>query len=102
MTDELKEENKDTKQDSKLEKDTERVDKEYLSKAKDSRDMIDKKLRTFENSIEDISDTIKNGETVDEQKEKEVKKVEEIDEEIKEQQEKLQQSLSQSTQKTAL
>ena len=50
------------------EKDIEKVDKEYLSKAKDSRDLIDKKLRTFENSIENISDTIKDGETEPEKK----------------------------------
>ena len=42
---------------SKTEKDVEKVDKEFLSKAKNSRDMIDKKLRTFENTITDISKT---------------------------------------------
>jgi hypothetical protein len=37
---------------SKTDKESEKVDKELLSKAKDSRDMIDKKLRTFENTME--------------------------------------------------
>ena len=79
MTDEFKEEEKETKS----EKEVDRVDKEYLSKAKNSRDMIDKKLRTFENSIEDISETITNGE-VAEEKEIDKKAIEEISEEIKE------------------
>ncbi|MCK4687176.1 MAG: hypothetical protein KAT66_03540, partial [Candidatus Lokiarchaeota archaeon] len=79
MTDEFKEEEKE----SKSEKDNDKVDKEFLSKAKDSRDIIDKKLRTFENSIEDISETISNGET-EVEKELDKKALEEINEEIKE------------------
>ena len=53
---------KQEKANSKVEKDIDRVDKEFLSKAKNSRDIIDKKLRTFENSIEDISDSKKEEE----------------------------------------
>jgi len=87
MTDEIKEEPEKT--EDKSEKDVEKIDKEYLSKAKDSRDLIDKKLRTFENSIEDISDTIKNGEAEKDKKEIEKKDYEEIDEEIREALEKL-------------
>lgn len=67
MTDEFNEE-KSEKSEGKSEKDDTRVDKEYLTKAKDSRDIIDKKLRTFENSIENITDTIKNGKSNDEKK----------------------------------
>lgn len=68
--------------ESKSEK---KVDKEFLSKAKNSRDMIDKKLRTFENSISDISQTITNGE----EKELEKKPLEELSTEVKEAQVKL-------------
>ncbi len=68
MEDEIKEEPEKT--EDKSEKDVTKVDKEYLSKAKNSRDLIDKKLRTFENSIENISDTIKNGDTEPVKKEK--------------------------------
>lgn len=74
----MTEEEKESKSESK-------VDKEFLSKAKNSRDMIDKKLRTFENSIEDISGTITNGE----EKVLEKKPIEEISNEIKEAQIKL-------------
>ncbi len=84
MTDESHEKEKETKS----ERETDRVDKEFLSKAKNSRDMIDKKLRTFENSIEDISETISNGEAAEE-KETEKKPIEVISEEVKEAQEKL-------------
>lgn len=87
MTDEIKEELEKT--EDKSEKDIEKIDKEYLSKAKDSRDLIDKKLRTFENSIEDISDTIKNGEAERDIKEIEKKDYEDIDGEIREAREKL-------------
>ena len=48
MTDEFNSEEKE----HKSEKEVERVDKEFLSKAKNSRDMIDKKLRTFEDTID--------------------------------------------------
>ena len=54
MTEEFNGEEKETKSD----KETGRVDKEFLSKAKNSRDMIDKELRKFENSIENISETL--------------------------------------------
>ena len=74
--------------ESKSDKAVDKVDKEFLSKAKDSRDMIDKKLRTFENSIEDISETITNGEISD-KKEPDKKAIEEISEEILEAQAKL-------------
>jgi len=84
MTEEFNGEEKEGKSD----KETVRVDKEFLSKAKNSRDMIDKELRKFENSIEDISETITNGETVEE-KEIEKKAMEEISEETKEAQMKL-------------
>ena len=84
MTEELNGEEKEGKSD----KETVRVDKEFLSKAKNSRDMIDKELRKFENSIEDISETITNGETVEE-KEIEKKAMEKISEETKEAQMKL-------------
>jgi len=84
MTDEIREETE--KAEDKSEKDIEKIDKEYLSKAKNSRDLIDKKLRTFENSIENISDTIKNGDTEPEKKER---KPETLSEEIRDAQEKL-------------
>ncbi|MCK4481375.1 MAG: hypothetical protein KAV01_12675 [Candidatus Lokiarchaeota archaeon] len=84
MTEELNGEEKEGKSD----KETVRVDKEFLSKAKNSRDMIDKELRKFENSIEDISETITNGETVEE-KEIDKKAMEKISEETKEAQMKL-------------
>jgi len=84
MTEEFNGEEKEGKSD----KETVRVDKEFLSKAKNSRDMIDKELRKFENSIEDISETITNGETVEE-KEIEKKAMEKISEETKEAQMKL-------------
>lgn len=84
MTEELNGEEKEGKSD----KETVRVDKEFLSKAKNSRDMIDKELRKFENSIEDISETITNGETLEE-KEIEKKAMEKISEETKEAQMKL-------------
>ena len=89
MTDELKEEEKESKSDSKSEREIEKVDKEYLSKAKNSRDLIDKKLRTFEDSIEHISGTIKNGESEEVEKEAEKKEVGEIDEALKEAENKL-------------
>ncbi len=79
MTNELDGEDKE----SKSEKEIEKIDKEFLSKAKNSRDMIDKKLRTFENSIENISETITNGAT-EEEKEISVKEGEQISEELKE------------------
>ena len=85
MTDEIKEEETEKAED-KSEKDIEKIDKEYLSKAKNSRDQIDKKLRTFEDSIEDISDTIKNNDAEPEKKEK---KHENLSEEIRERQVKL-------------
>jgi len=78
MTDEIKE---TEKAEEKSEKDIDKIDKEYLSKAKNSRDLIDKKLRTFEDSIENISDTIKNGDAEPEKKEK---KHETISEEVRE------------------
>ena len=84
MTDEFKGEEKGSKSD----RETDRVDKEFLSKAKNSRDIIDKKLRTFENTIEDISEKITNGDLVEE-KEIEKKEVEEISAEIREAQTKL-------------
>ena len=84
MTDEIRDDAE--KAEDKSEKDLEKIDKEYLSKAKNSRDLIDKKLRTFEDSIEDISDTIKNGDAEPEKKEK---KDVELSEEIREKQEKL-------------
>ena len=84
MTEELNGEEKEGKSD----KETVRVDKEFLSKAKNSRDMIYKELRKFENSIEDISETITNGETLEE-KEIEKKAMEKISEETKEAQMKL-------------
>ncbi|MHA2036053.1 MAG: hypothetical protein ACW972_02500 [Promethearchaeota archaeon] len=84
MTDELKGEEKESKSDKEIEK----VDKEFLSKAKNSRDLIDKKLRTFENTIENISETITNGETT-EKGENEGKATKEIDTETKESQIKL-------------
>ena len=71
MTNEFNREDKE----SKPAKEIERIDKEFLSKAKNSRDMIDKKLRMFEDSIENISETITNGEA-EEEKEKSKKKVE--------------------------
>ncbi len=83
MTDEIKE---TEKAEEKSEKDIDKIDKEYLSKAKNSRDLIDKKLRTFEDSIENISDTIKNGDTEPEKKER---KPEKISEEVREAQIKL-------------
>jgi len=43
---------------NKSDKGTDKVDKEFLTKAKDSRDMIDKTLKTFENAIIEISDKI--------------------------------------------
>ena len=72
MSEEFDEE-KSEKSEGKSEKDDIRVDKEYLSKAKDSRDIIDKKLRTFEDSIENITDTIKNGKSNDERKDNDKK-----------------------------
>ena len=88
MTDEFDEE-KSEKSESKSEKDNSRVDKEFLSKAKDSRDIIDKKLRTFENSIENITDTIKNGKPDDERKDNDKKNDAEINLELSEAKENL-------------
>ena len=88
MTDEFKAEEKE----SKSEKEIEKVDKEFLSKAKNSRDIIDKKLRTFEDNIENISETITNGEN-SEKKETEEKATEELSAEIKESQIKLEATL---------
>ena len=85
MTEKIKEEEPE-KTEEKSDKEVEKVDKEYLSKAKNSRDLIDKKLRTFENSIEDISGTIKSDDTEPEKKEKGIDK---ISEEIRDAQEKL-------------
>ena len=85
MTDQLKDEEKTEKSESKSEKEIDRVDKEFLSKAKDSRDLIDKKLRTFENSIENISGTIKNGE----EEKKDIKVAKQIDGDLLEAQEHL-------------
>jgi len=84
MTDEFKAE----KKESKSEKESEKVDKEFLSKAKNSRDLIDKKLRAFEDNIENISETFANGETT-EKRETEEKPPVEINAEIKESQIKL-------------
>jgi len=81
MSDEFDEE-KIEKSESKSEKDNTRVDKEFLSKAKDSRDIIDKKLRTFENSIDNITDTIKNGKSNDERKDTDRKNDAEISQEL--------------------
>ncbi|MHA1105452.1 MAG: hypothetical protein ACTSPN_06980 [Promethearchaeota archaeon] len=81
MSEELDEE-KTEKSESKSEKDNSRVDKEFLSKAKDSRDIIDKKLRTFENSIENITDTINNGKPNDERKDSDKKDDVEISQEL--------------------
>jgi len=81
MTDEYKAEEKENKSDKEIEK----VDKEFLSKAKNSRDIIDKKLRTFENTIENITETITNGEPV-EKKEAEEKVISDVSAEIKESQ----------------
>ena len=81
MSDEFNEE-KTEKSESKSEKDNTRVDKEFLSKAKDSRDIIDKKLRTFENSIENITDTINNGKPNDERKDSDKKDDTEISQEL--------------------
>ena len=82
MTDEYRsEEEKENKSDKK-------VDKVFLSKAKNSRDMMDKKLKIFENSIEDISVTITNG-VITEKKELGKKAIEEISEETLEAQKKL-------------
>ena len=84
MTDEFKTEEKESKSDKEIKK----VDKEFLSKAKNSRDLIDKKLRTFENNIENISETITNGE-ITEKRETEEKPPVELSAEIKESQIKL-------------
>ena len=54
MTDEINKEEKN----NKIEKEIEKIDKEYLTKAKDSRDIIDKSLRTFEDTIETIEKEI--------------------------------------------
>ena len=84
MTEEFNGEEKE----SKSERESDKVDKEFLSKAKNSRDMIDKKLRTFENTIEGISEKITDGESIEE-KEITKRQVAEIDEEVKEAQIKL-------------
>ncbi|MHA2183910.1 MAG: hypothetical protein ACXAAI_02840, partial [Promethearchaeota archaeon] len=84
MTDEFNSEEKEHKSD----KEVERVDKEFLSKAKNSRDMIDKKLRTFEDTIDNISEAIGNGASAEE-KEISKKEIDEISDEIKEAQSKL-------------
>ncbi len=84
MTDEYKSEEKDSKSDKELKK----VDKEFLSKAKNSRDIIDKKLRTFANTIENITETITNGEIVEKKGIRE-KDISELSIEIKESQIKL-------------
>ncbi len=81
MPDEIKEESKN----SKSEKETNKVDKIFLTKAKDSRDLIDKKLRTFETSIEDISSTM--------EKDSEIHTVEDVDQELKDSQIKLENCL---------
>ena len=81
MTDEYKSEEKESKSDKEIEK----VDKEFLSKAKNSRDIIDKKLRTFASTIEDITETITNGEIV-EKKGIGEKVISEVSAEIKESQ----------------
>ena len=96
-SDEIKEEPEEAEE--KSEKEVEKVDKEYLTKAKNSRDLIDKKLRTFETSIENISDTIKNGEAEPDKKEK---KSDKISEEIREAQQNLQLIQSISCQKIVL
>lgn len=88
MSDEFDEE-KLEKSESKSEKDNTRVDKEFLSKAKDSRDIIDKKLRTFENSIDNITDTIKNGKSNDEKKDADKKNNAEIGQDLSEAKENL-------------
>ncbi len=85
MTNEYRsEEEKENKPDKVGDK----VDKEFLSKAKNSRDLMDKKLKMFENSIEVISETITNKE-ISEKKEPGKKAIEEISEEIREVQTKL-------------
>jgi len=81
MSDEFDEE-KIEKSETKSEKDNTRVDKEFLSKAKDSRDIMDKNLRTFENSIDNITDTIKNGKPNDERKDTDRKNDAEISQEL--------------------
>jgi len=78
MTEEFKEEEKEKKK----EKDVDRIDKDLLQKAKNSRDLIDKKLRTFENSIDTVSNAIKND--AEPEKEKVKKITFEKSEEIKE------------------
>lgn len=80
-SDELDEE-KTEKSESKSERDNTRVDKEFLSKAKDSRDIIDKNLRTFEDSIDNITDTIKIGKSNDEKKDSDKKDDTEITQEL--------------------
>ncbi len=55
MAEEFNEEEKE----KKIEKDVDRIDKDLLQKAKNSRDLIDKKLRTFENSIDIVSNARK-------------------------------------------
>ena len=62
MTNEYRSEEEKEKKPVKV---GDKVDKEFLSKAKNSRDLMDKKLRMFENSIEDISVTITNGEVTE-------------------------------------
>ena len=81
MTDEYKAEEKENKSD----KEREKVDREFLAKAKNSRDIMDKKLRTFETTIENITETITNGEPVEKKGAKE-KVISEVSAEIKESQ----------------
>ncbi len=78
MAEEFNEEEKEKKK----EKEVDRIDKDLLLKAKNSRDLIDKKLRTFENSIDTVSNARKTD--VESEKEEGKKIAFEKSEEIKE------------------
>jgi len=68
--------------EKKNEKEVDRIDKDLLLKAKNSRDLIDKKLRTFEDSIDIVSNARKTD--VESEKEEGKKITFEKSEEIKE------------------
>ena len=78
---------KGNKSNAKSDKEIDKIDREFLSKAKDSRDMIDKKLRTFESTIDVISETIKHDKDTEIDKNK--KSVGIIEKEVVEAQDKL-------------
>ncbi|KKN42629.1 hypothetical protein LCGC14_0711200, partial [marine sediment metagenome] len=81
MTDEINGEDKGNKSEREIEK----IDKEFLSKAKNSRDIIDKTLRNVESTIENLSETFTNGEEEEKAEElKQSEKEEGISEKLKE------------------